>query len=35
MNAALALALSPFWCASVVGWAVCVAAHWLYGRWTA
>ncbi len=35
MTAALALALLPFWCACTAGWAVCVAAHWLWGRWTA
>ncbi len=35
MIALLAVALIPLWCASVAGWAVCVAAHWLYGRWTA
>ncbi len=35
MNAALALALIPFWCACAAGTAVCVAAHWLWGRWTA
>ncbi len=35
MNAALALALLPAWCASAAGFAVCVAAYRLCGRWAA